>query len=150
MDRAKALGIFHQLESIDPNFHLSGSVRRGKEEDIHDLDVIYVGDRIPPIRGAAAYVQGPKVQRFILDGEQVDVYLVDEEHFGAMMLYLTGPQKYNIVMRAKAKYKGMLLNQYGLWTREEPRELIASRTEEDIYDAMGLAYKPPELRGIKK
>ena len=149
MDRKKALQIFQILKNTDFNFFLSGSVRRGKEEDIHDLDVIYIGDSIPPIKGAVAYVKGPKIQRFSLFGEQIDVYLIDLKHFGAMLLFLTGPQKYNIIMRAKAKYKGMKLNQYGLYDRET-NELIASKTEEDIYNAMNLNYKPPELRGIKK
>ena len=148
MNLEKALEIFDYLKSIDDNFVLAGSARRGKKEGRHDLDVIYVGEKIPNLPGHAAFVQGKDIVRVILKGEQVDIYRTDPESLGAMMLYLTGPQEYNIIMRAKAKRKGMLLNQKGLYDRET-REFIAGETEQDIYNAMELEYKPPELRGIK-
>jgi len=146
MDARKAHEIFGYLRSVDDGFFLAGSARRGKLEDIHDLDVVYVGREVPPLPGHAAFVKGKDITRYTVMGEQVDVYRTDPESFGAMYLYLTGPQQYNIIMRVKAKRKGMLLNQRGLYDRET-HELIASRTEQDIYDALGVAYKPPELRG---
>jgi len=149
MNLEKALSIFDFLKSIDDNFFLAGSARRGKKEDLHDLDVIYVGESVPPIPGHTAFVKGKDITRLTIADESVDIYRTDPENFGAMMLFLTGPQEYNIIMRAKAKRKGMLLNQKGLYTRDT-RELIASKTEKDIYDAMGMNYKEPELRGIKK
>ena len=84
----------------------------------------------------------------MIQGEQVDIYRTDPENFGAMLLFLTGPQEYNIILRAKAKRQGMLLNQKGLYTRDT-REFIAGENEEEIYDAMGLQWKVPELRGVK-
>jgi DNA polymerase (family X) len=149
MNLKKAHKIFAVLKSVDENFYMAGSARRGKKEDLHDLDVVYMGERIPPIPGHAAFVKGKDITRYTIMGEQVDIYRTNPKSFGAMMLYLTGPQEYNIIMRAKAKRKGMILNQYGLYDRET-RELIASETEKDIYDALGLEYKKPELRGIKK
>lgn len=149
MNLEKAHKIFDYLKSIDNTFFLAGSARRKKQEDLHDLDVIYVGEEVPNIPGCAAYVKGKDITRVFILGEQVDIYRTDPENFGAMLLFLTGPQQYNIIMRAKAKRKGMLLNQKGLYTRDT-REWIASDTEEDIYDALGLQYKEPELRGIKK
>jgi DNA polymerase (family 10) len=149
MNLAKAHQIFDYLKSIDENFYLAGSARRGKKEDLHDLDIIYVGEKIPLIPGHAAFVKGKDIERLTIMDESVDIYRTDMESFGAMMLFLTGPQQYNIIMRAKAKRKGMLLNQKGLYDRET-RELIASETEEDIYNAIGLNYKDPELRGINK
>jgi len=148
MNLEKAHRIFRMLLDIDENFHIAGSARRGKKEDLHDLDVIYVGERVPPIKGHAAFVKGKDITRYTIFGEQVDIYRTDPENFGAMLLFLTGPQEYNIIMRAKAKRKGMLLNQKGLYDRET-REFIAGETEQDIYNAMELEYKPPELRGIK-
>jgi len=66
-----------------------------------------------------------------------------------MYLFLTGPQEFNIIMRGRAKRKGMILNQKGLYNRET-REWIAGENEEEIFNALGLEYKEPELRGIKK
>jgi len=149
MNLEKALKIFDYLETIDSNFYLAGSARRGKKEDLHDLDVMYIGEKVPNIPDQAAYVKGKDIIRYTIDGEQVDIYRTDAENSGAMLLYLTGPQEYNIIMRAKAKRQGLLLNQRGLYTRET-REFIAGESEEEIYDALELKWKAPELRGIKK
>lgn len=139
MDRAKAMRIFDFLQTIDPNFYLAGSTRRGKQVDLHDLDVIYVGDETPKIPGTAAYVQGKDITRVMIDGEQVDLYRTDPEYFGGMYLFLTGPQDFNIMMRGRAKKKKMVLNQKGLFDRET-REPIATKTEQDIFDALGMKF----------
>jgi DNA polymerase (family 10) len=149
MKLKKALEIFDYLKSIDENFYIAGSARRGKKEDLHDLDVVYMGEKVPIIPGQVAFVKGKDITRYTIDGEQVDIYRTDPENFGAMLLFLTGPQEFNIIMRAKAKRKGMLLNQKGLYDRET-REFIAGENEEEIFNAMGINYKDPKLRGIKK
>jgi len=149
MNLEKAHKIFNYLKSIDDNFYIAGSARRGKKEDLHDLDVVYMGEKVPLIPDQAAFVKGKDITRYTIDGEQVDIYRTDTENFGAMLLFLTGPQEYNIIMRAQAKRKGMLLNQKGLYDRET-REFIAGVYEEEIFHAMGMSWKEPELRGIKK
>ena len=149
MNSEKAYKIFDFLKSVDNNFVLSGSARRGKKEDLHDLDVIYVGEETPKIPGYAAFIKGRDITRVEIFGEQVDIYRTDPESFGAMLLFLTGPQQYNIILRMQAKRKGMILNQKGLYTRDT-REFIAGESEEEIYNAMGLKWKEPELRGIKR
>ena len=149
MNLEKAHRIFDILKSIDNNFYMAGSARRGKKEDLHDLDVVYMGKETPKIPGQAAFVKGKDIMRYTIKGEQVDIYRTDPGNFGAMYLFLTGPQEYNIIMRAKAKRKGMLLNQKGLYIRDT-REFIAGKNEEEIYDALGLEWKEPELRGVKR
>ena len=146
MNLTEALKIFDYLASLDENFHLAGSARRGKKENLHDLDVVYVGEKIPNIPGHAAYVQGKDIVRIMVKGEQVDIYRTDPESFGAMMLYLTGPLEFNLMTRSRAKKRGMVLNQKGLFDRET-KELIASETEQDMFDALGLPYKEPSERG---
>jgi DNA polymerase/3'-5' exonuclease PolX len=148
MNAEKAHKIFDYLKSIDDNFYIAGSARRGKKEDLHDLDVVYMGEKVPMIPGQVAFVKGKDITRYTIDGEQVDIYRTDPENFGAMLLFLTGPQEFNIIMRAKAKRKGMLLNQKGLYDRET-REFIAGENEEEIFNAMEMTWKEPELRGIK-
>jgi DNA polymerase (family X) len=147
MNLQKAHKIFDYLKDIDNNFFMAGSARRGKKEDLHDLDLIYVGEKIPYIPGYAAFIKGKDIVRLTIKGESVDIYRTDKINFGAMLLFLTGPQMYNIIMRAKAKRNGMLLNQKGLYNRETG-ELIVSESEEDIYNALGINYKEPELREI--
>jgi len=149
MNLEKALAIFDTLKNIDNNFFLAGSARRGKKEDLHDVDIVYVGEKIPNIPGQAAFVSGKDIVRLTLMDESVDIYRTNPESFGAMMMFLTGPQEFNIITRGMAKRKGMVLNQKGIYDRET-RELIASETEEDIFEALGLLYTEPKLRGVKK
>jgi len=146
MNQQKAFKIFNYLKSIDNNFFLAGSARRGKTEELHDLDVIYVGEKTPNIPNYAAFVKGKDITRVMIQDEQVDIYRTDPEYFGGMLLFLTGPQEFNIIVRSKAKKKGMVLNQKGLFNRET-REPIATKTEEEIFAALGLKYKEPENRG---
>ena len=149
MDLQTAHKIFNEFKSIDPNFFLAGSARRKKEKDLHDIDLIYLGSEIPTNKikklNFDFTVVGEKIVRGTYKSCPVDIYKAEQEYFGAMLLFLTGSSKYGIKMRAKAKYKGLKLSQYGLFNRET-NELIAGKTEEDIYEAMGLKYKEPELR----
>jgi DNA polymerase/3'-5' exonuclease PolX len=148
MNSEKAHKIFNILKSIDNNFYLAGSARRGKKEDLHDLDVVYMGTEIPKIPGHVAYVKGKDIVRYTIMNEQVDIYRTDPENFGAMYLFLTGPQEFNIIMRGMAKRKNMLLNQRGLYDRET-RRFIVGENEEQIFNALGLEWKTPDLRGKK-
>src|SRR5436305_898181 len=80
---------------------------------------------------------GPKA------GLQVDLRVEPEESFGAALLYFTGSKAHNVALRQLAMKKGWKLNEYGLFrgTRR-----IAGRTEQELYDRLGLASIPPELR----
>jgi DNA polymerase (family X) len=49
------------------------------------------------------------------------------------------------VLRDRAIQRGLKLNEYGLY-RIEDEARVAGETEEGIYDALGLAFVPPELR----
>lgn len=145
MDLQTAQGIFIEFKEFDKNFILAGSARRKKETDLHDLDLIYVGDEIPTeIPNFEITVSGDKIVRGLYKGEQIDIYRTEKDSLGAMLLYLTGSKQYGIKMRAKAKYKGYRLNQYGLFDKKGRR--IAGQTEQEIYDALGYPYKEPELR----
>src|SRR5256885_1325136 len=77
------------------------------------------------------------------DGLKVDLRGVPEESFGAAPLYFPGSKAHNVALRQLAIKKGWKLNEYGLFrgTRR-----IAGRTEQEIYDRLGLAWIPPELR----
>ena len=63
--------------------------------------------------------------------------------FGAALTYFTGSKSHNVHLRRIAQARGLLLNEYGLFRNDV---VIASRTEEEIYRALGLAWVPPELR----
>lgn len=85
---------------------------------------------------------------------QVDLKIIPEESWGAAMYYFTGSKDHNVAVRARALDKGLTLNDYGLYhddkSPEPPHKRglkpIASRTEEDIFEALGMPYIPPEIR----
>src|SRR5688572_17344258 len=77
-------------------------------------------------------------------GFQADLRIVNADQRGAAMQYFTGSKAHNIVLRDKALERGWKLNEYGLF---DPNDRpIAGANEEDIYETLGMAYIPPELR----
>ena len=130
---------------------LAGSFRRRKET-VGDLDVLVCGGSAEDVMTAfvshasVADVLGrgdTKSSVRLQNGLQVDLRLVPEESFGAALLYFTGSKEHNIELRRIAIEGGMSLNEYGL-TRGE--RMVAGRTEEEVYRALGAAWIPPELR----
>lgn len=138
------------IEQISP----AGSLRRGKET-IGDLDLLVTGPN------AAAtldrFVTHPKVHevlgkgenkasvKFGLEGLQVDLRALPAESYGAAMQYFTGSKDHNVQLRQRALKRGLTLNEYGLFTLED-NQRVAGATEEEIYERLGLAWIPPELR----
>jgi DNA polymerase (family X) len=130
-----------------------GSLRRFSET-IGDIDITVAGtDAIPVMEAVRAHpvtdqiVAGGDTKTSVLTrvGLQVDVRVVAPDQFGAAILYFTGSKSHNIALRQRAIDRGMLLNEYGLFTTETD-ELVASRTEAEIYAALDLAFIEPPLR----
>jgi DNA polymerase (family 10) len=129
-----------------------GSLRRGCET-CGDIDILAAGGPASLMEHFAAY---RAVERVLAHGEtkssvrlwgglQADLRLVPAESAGAAFQYFTGSKAHNIVLRDRAIQRGMKLNEYGLY-RVDDGSLVAGATEEAIYEALGLAYVPPELR----
>lgn len=96
--------------------------------------------------GQIEEVSGPSVQ--------VDLRVLPIESWGAALMYFTGSKEHNIRLRERALKQGRTLNDYGLFPEDDqdtPPQTrgvkpVASRTETDIYKALGLPFIPPELR----
>ena len=78
------------------------------------------------------------------DGVQVDVRLFTKDEYGAALVYFTGSKDHDIALRTLAIKNGWKLNEYGLFDKKG--KSLAGRTEGDVYQKLGLAYIPPELR----
>ena len=130
------------LEILGPEARIAGSLRRGKET-VRDVDVIFPGEISKGTRQRLAalgevLVEGDhKIRLKLHEGLQVDIVLCVPEEMGACLLYLTGPFEFNIKMRSHAKGMGLKLNEKGLWSGDN---CIASKTEKEIFDALGLLY----------
>lgn len=121
-----------------------GSLRRGIDST-HDIDIMAQGE-LSRVLELPVYVVdiGKKKIKIHYQGMDVDIYRYEPAYFGAMQMFLTGPAGYNIGYRVKAKKMGMTLNQYGLWAGDIR---VAGKTEEEVYNALGKEWKPPEERG---
>ncbi len=135
---------------------VAGSLRRWRET-IGDVDLLVAADRSGPIMDA--FARAPAVERVLASGEtkssvivgrglQIDLRVVPEASWGAALLYFTGSKEHNVRLRGIALRKKMLLNEYGLYRvgEEKGGTPLASRTEEDIYAALGMDWIAPELR----
>ena len=130
-----------------------GSLRRFSET-IGDLDLLVASSK--PAAVMEHFVAMPIVDQVIVRGEtktsvlthrglQIDLRVVAREQMGAASLYFTGSKAHNIKLRQRAIERGWLLNEYALEEAEGGR-IIATETEEAIYEALGLCWVPPELR----
>ena len=128
----------------------AGSLRRMKET-IGDIDILVASKYSKPIMDAFTGLEGVSevlacgdTKSSIIFGDvQVDLRVVDPESFGAAMQYFTGSKHHNVRLRELAVKKGLKINEYGVFRGEKK---IASETEEDVYESVGLRYIPPELR----
>lgn len=136
----------------------AGSLRRCKEiiGDIdflvsskHPADIIEYFVQLPGVLSVSA--KGETKATVILEGGvQADLRVVSDQEFPFALAYFTGSKEHNIVMRQRAIERGLRLNEYGLFrSTEETRDpalLVPCRTEEEIFEKLGLSYVPPELR----
>lgn len=136
----------------------AGSLRRGRET-IGDLDLLVTGPGCSPERAAetAEYVASyhgihdiiakgeNKVSFHVADGLQVDVRLLPTESYGAALQYFTGSKAHNVTLRQRALKMGYTLSEWAL-ARQDDESTVAAATEEEIYDALGMDWMPPEMR----
>ncbi len=138
------------LKEVD-RVAIAGSIRR-MQETIGDLDFIVTSSE--PSKVIEFFVNMPevihvyskgstKIMARLKNGMDADLRVVPDKSFGAAWQYFTGDKRHNITLRVLAEKKKYKLNEYGLWRGQK---LIAGRTEEEIYKALGMATPPPEIR----
>ncbi|MFI1766419.1 DNA polymerase/3'-5' exonuclease PolX [Streptomyces sp. NPDC020800] len=131
----------------------AGSLRRMRET-IGDIDILVAATRSAPFMDALVAL--PATAEVIAHGEkktsvrtrkgvQVDLRVLPPASWGAGLQYFTGSKGHNIRTRTIAVHLGLKLSEYGLFDADSGTSL-ASRTEEEVYDRLGLPWIPPTLR----
>jgi len=140
----------------------AGSWRRGRET-VGDLDLVAESESPAAVMDHLA--AWPDTTAVLLRGDtktsvrgprdvQIDLRVVPGRSFGAAWQYFTGSKEHNVRLRARARDRGLTINEYGVFDlpesgradhddRTRPR---AGRTEAEVYAAVGLPWIPPELR----
>ena len=92
----------------------------------------------------------------VTEARRVDFLYTSPKEYPFSVLYFTGSKIFNTVMRGRALTLGFSLNEHGM-SKMQPKikgekavkgELVSNdfKTEEDIFDFLGMVYKKPEER----
>ena len=135
---------------------IAGSLRR-RRDTVGDLDFLVTSQK--PEKVMDLFCSFPQVARvtakgrtkatvFLQEGIDADLRVVDGDVFGAALHYFTGSKDHNVAIRKIGIRKGFTISEYGVYrgTAKHKGKLMAARTEEDVYRAVGLPYIEPELR----
>lgn len=131
---------------------IAGSTRRGKET-VGDLDVVIetkdpsgVTDKLAAMFGNVSGEKKLTTSINVWNGmRQLDILLVEPGSFGSAMNHYTGSKEWNIDVRAEAKARGLLVNQYGVF---EGDRKLGGEDEEDLFEILGIPWVPPEQREV--
>jgi DNA polymerase (family 10) len=137
------------VKRLDP----AGSFRR-RRETIGDLDILAICSKTARVMDR--FVAYGEVRDVISKGEtkssirlrnglQVDLRVLAEESYGAALHYFTGSKAHNVAIRERAKEMGLKVSEYGVFRAKDEKRLSGAK-EEEVFQAVGLPFIPPELR----
>ena len=157
---------FKKVATSDSKFEIVGSYRRGAQNS-GDIDMIitsdspkvfinFIDELIKKKLILEVLSRGPTkclVMAKIPSSDsvrRVDFLYTGLEEFPFAILYFTGSKIFNTVMRHIALEKGYTMNEHGINNMEGKKkgDKVSHRfkTEEDIFDFLGLEYKAPTER----
>ena len=131
----------------------AGSARR-RRETLRDLDIIATAsdpaaltDYFTKLKWVAEVAaKGPTKATVVShDGFRFDLRVVPPECYGNLLQHFTGSKDHNVAMREEAVRRGLSVSEYGV-TETESGEVFTAETEEELYERLGYAFIPPELR----
>jgi DNA polymerase (family 10) len=132
--------------------HTAGEVRR-RCEVVRELVTVLVAD-VPPetvfrqlsTLPGVAEIAGEDERRATLrfaGGASVQVVVTPPQNFGAVLVQATGSEAHLSALATHAAAKGFNLAGAALWNASR---FVATPTEADVYQTLGLPWIPPELR----
>lgn len=150
--------ILHRcLDPLGIQFEIAGSYRRGRP-DSGDIDIIVIDK--PGIDVIGTLIQCPVFDRdlYLAHGtkkyrgvghvgpihRRIDIELAQPEEYPFAIIYFTGPQSFNVKMRAHAAQYGLTLDEKGLYGPHG--ESYPASSERQVFEMLGLQYLTPEER----
>ncbi|MDQ3670475.1 MAG: DNA polymerase/3'-5' exonuclease PolX, partial [Actinomycetota bacterium] len=131
----------------------AGSGRR-RVETVRDLDLIATAS--DPAALTSHFASLPRVADVIAkgstkatitsyDGFRFDLRVVPPESYGNLLQHFTGSKAHNVALREDAVRRGLSVSEYGV-QETETGQLFQTVDEEEVYERLGYAWIPPELR----
>jgi DNA polymerase (family 10) len=131
----------------------AGSVRR-RAETSRDVDLIATSP--DPAALIEAFVTHPRVAEVAAhgptkatvvsyDGFRFDLRVVPPESYGNLLQHFTGSKDHNVALREGAVRQGLSVSEYGI-QETESGETFTAANESEVYERLGYAWIPPELR----
>ena len=133
--------------------HPLGSLRR-MVATVGDLD--FSASSKSPEKVVEYFTEMPGVAQVVEKGENsatvvlqsglhADLLVGKPETYGALLQHFTGSKQHNIRLRTLAEKNGLSLSEYGV-KKVSSNKLIATKTEEEFYQLLGMQTPPPEIR----
>lgn len=170
----EAAWVLSKFEHLCEKVLIVGSIRRQKPE-VNDIDIVVI-PRFPRdenwdkiacelkhAHDMAQIRKGPKLMTFQHYSREyvsspdysIDIYHATPETWGILVLVRTGSKEHNVKLCSLALSKGMKLSAAEgvlkpLESFPSMMRTIASKIEEDIFAALGLAYIEPKDREVRK
>jgi DNA polymerase (family X) len=132
---------------------IAGSLRRLADAS-KDIDIIATAT--DPVALTSTLAELPLVESVQSSGEagarvtthsgmKVDLRVVAPDQFGNVLQHFTGAKAHNVALREAAVRRGLHVSEYGILD-DATGETLRCATEEAVYERLGLAWIPPELR----
>jgi DNA polymerase (family X) len=132
---------------------LAGSARR-MVDSVKDIDLVASGpdplqisssltklDLIESVSSVSATGARGRVH----SGLPVDLRVATPEQFGNLLQHFTGSQAHNAALREAAVRRGLHVSEHGILD-DATGTVHTCASEQQVYERLGLAYIPPELR----
>ena len=174
----EAAWVLSKFDFLCEKVMVVGSIRRQRLE-VNDIDIVVI-PKLPRERqwdeiaralrrahGMVQFKKGPKLMTFAHYADSVglvmhkrdpeytvDVYHATPETWGILCLVRTGSKEHNVKLCNLALSKGMRLSAAeGVMKKNEFSQLmyvIACRTEEEVFAALGLSFVEPKDREVQQ
>ncbi|HEY3070694.1 MAG TPA: DNA polymerase/3'-5' exonuclease PolX [Gaiellaceae bacterium] len=131
----------------------AGSVRR-RCETVKDLDIIATASdpgalttHFAGLPWVAEIVARGSTKATVVshDGLRFDLRVVPPESYGNLLQHFTGSKAHNVALREEAVGRKLSVSEYGV-KNVETGEVFHAAGEEELYEFLGYAWIPPELR----
>jgi DNA polymerase (family X) len=131
----------------------AGSARRLKEQ-VRDLDIIATAkdpaaltEYLTKLKWVDEVAAHGKTKAVVVSNEglRFDLRVVPPDSYGNLLQHFTGSKAHNVALREDAVRRKLSVSEYGV-QNTETGEVFTDRDEATLYDRLGYAWIPPELR----